>query len=99
MIAAQLVPVTAAYTLAVTSPDGEGYMLSLLLLSDGRVVSLDPSDHDALYASMDAFGADGRSRGWALGDLVAEPELLAAHADGYEVDRDAVAIGGGHGTR
>lgn len=96
MTAAELVPVAAAYMLDADPPradagNGASFMLSLLLLADGRCVEIHVG-RDRVHASMDALAEYTRERGWRLGVLVHDAETLAYYADGYE-------IGGSDGTR
>lgn len=92
MIASRITPVVAAYTAQAIASAGDGFALSLLVLADGRVVSLDPSDHDTVYPSMEVFGADARALRWEIGELVPDPETLQRYADGYEIDADPRAL-------
>lgn len=75
--------VRAAYCALVMPVEGSaGYMLSLLLLDDGRVVSLDPTDHDSVFDSMADLSA---SFGERLGTLVVDRDMVAEHPD-YPID-------------
>lgn len=79
------IPVASAYSVSVApaSDDTDGFLLCLLVLRDGRVVDLDPSDHDVVYANMEVLRSAYGSR---LLEPVSEPGLLARYADGYEVE-------------